>query len=93
MRAIGIRELKASLSGVLDKVEGGEPIRVTKRGRPVADIVPATAGRRSDERLRTLASEGSVTLPTRPLPGRAPRLVRAARSASEIVLAERDEER
>jgi prevent-host-death family protein len=93
MREIGIRELKASLSGVLGRVESGEPIRVTKRGRPVADIVPATAGRRSDERLRALASDGRVTLPTRPLPGRAPRLARAERSASAIVLAERDEER
>lgn len=94
MREIGIRELKASLSGVLGRVESGEPIRVTKHGRPVADIVPATQARQADERLRILALDGRVTLPaTRPLPARPPRLARGKRSASAIVLAERDEDR
>ncbi len=92
MREIGVRELKASLSGVLGRVESGEPVRVTRRGRPVADIVPAGA-RRANDRLRTLAADGRITLPSRPLPERAPSLARAERSATAIVLAERNEER
>ena len=43
MREIGVRELKRSLSETLRAVEDGEQVRVTVRGRPVADIVPAGA--------------------------------------------------
>jgi prevent-host-death family protein len=40
MRSIGTYELKAHLSRVLDEVEGGERILVTRNGKPVAEIVP-----------------------------------------------------
>jgi prevent-host-death family protein len=60
MREVGVRELKASLSSMLHRVEDGEQIRVTVRGRPVADIVPAGA-RRGDERMRELVVDGRVT--------------------------------
>ena len=56
MRQIGVRELKASLSGTL-AVARGERVRVTVRGRPVADIVPAGAVE-ADDGLRRLVSEG-----------------------------------
>lgn len=92
MREIGVRELKASLSGMLRRVEEGEQIKVTVRGRHVADIVPA-GSRRGNERLRALVAEGKVTPAARPHPDRTPRPLRSSRSASAIVLAERDEER
>lgn len=92
MREIGVRELKATLSDVLRQVDGGEPIRVTRRGRPVADIVPAGVHRR-DERLRALIADGRVTPATRPRPSRSPRPLQTGQSASAIVLAERDTER
>lgn len=92
MREIGVRELKASLSSMLRRVEEGEQIKVTVRGRHVADIVPA-GSRRSSEQLRHLVSEGRVTPATRSRPGRAPRPLSTGRSASELVLAERDDER
>jgi prevent-host-death family protein len=38
---IGVRELKAKLSEVLDRVERGEVVGVTNRGRRIAQIVPA----------------------------------------------------
>jgi prevent-host-death family protein len=38
---IGVRELKAKLSEVLDRVERGEIVSVTNRGRRIAQIVPA----------------------------------------------------
>jgi len=92
MREIGVRELKAHLSEVLREVERGGQMRVTVRGRVVADIVPP-AREPWEERRRALVAEGRITPASQPHPRRAPRLVRAERSASAIVLAERDEER
>ena len=92
MNEIGVRELKANLSAVLDRIDDGETIRVTRRGRPIAEIVPAGA-RRSDDRLRVLLADGRIAMPTRPLPSRAPGLMRADRSATALVLSERDDER
>jgi prevent-host-death family protein len=92
MREIGVRDLKKTLSEVLHRVDAGEPIRVTRRGRPVADIVPAAA-RPGEVQLRRLLAEGRLALPTRKHPPRPPRLARATRSATAIVLAEREAER
>jgi prevent-host-death family protein len=92
MREIGVRELKGSLSSVLHRVDEGEQIRVTVRGRPVADIVPA-GPRRGGSRLRELVAEGRVTPAAQARPGRPPRPLDTRRSASAIVLAERDDER
>jgi prevent-host-death family protein len=92
MREIGVRELKTSLSSVLHDVDEGEQIRVTVRGRPVADIVPA-GSRRADERLRALVADGRVTPAARPRPRPSPPPLDTGRSASAIVLAERDDER
>jgi prevent-host-death family protein len=91
MREIGTRELKASLSATLRAVSRGERIRVTVRGRPVADIVPAGAAEGDEDRSR-LVAEGRLTPRTRSLPDRPPRPIPADRSATEIVLAERDAE-
>ena len=84
--------MKADLSGVLRRVDAGEQIRVTKRGRPVADIVPA-GGDRGNRHLRALVAEGRVTLASRPRPSRSPSPADTGHSASAIVLAERDDER
>ncbi len=92
MREIGVRELKSSLSGILRAVEDGEQVRVTIRGRAVADIVPATA-RASEGRLRELVASGQVTPAARPRPSKPPRPMPGKRSASAIILAERDAER
>lgn len=92
MLEIGVRELKAKLSSMLRRVEEGEQIKVTVRGRHVADIVPA-GSRRGSERMRRLVAEGKLTPAARPRPRHAPRPLRTGRSASAIVLAERDEER
>lgn len=92
MREIGVRELKSRLSSVLHQVEEGEQIRVTVRGRPVADIVPA-GGRASETRLRELVASGRVTPASRARPTRRPRPMQSKRSATSIVLAERDADR
>jgi prevent-host-death family protein len=37
---IGVKELKATASAVIDRVEGGAAYVVTKRGRPAAVLLP-----------------------------------------------------
>jgi prevent-host-death family protein len=83
--------LKAKLSSVLRDVENGEPVRVTSRGRPVADIVPVMPER--GEATKKLIAEGRVTPASRPMPKDPPPPRKTGRSASAIVLAEREEER
>jgi prevent-host-death family protein len=92
MREIGVRELKTTLSQTLRAVARGQQVRVTLRGRPLADIVPAGAWT-TDDRLRDLEAQGRLVSPTRPRPGQPPRLVQSAHSASSLVLAERETER
>ena len=63
MKAIGVRELKAHLSGVLRDVQAGEVVLVTDRGRVVAELrAPGAAVAESDaERtLRRLAGSGAL---------------------------------
>ena len=92
MREIGVAELKAKLSSVLKRVEHGERVRVTRRGRPIADIVPPAPER--SEAMKKLIAEGRVTPASRP-PSEAPPATprKTGRSASAIILAEREEDR
>jgi prevent-host-death family protein len=92
MIEMGVRELKRSLSRTLRAVSRGQQVRVTVRGRPIADIVPATAVG-GDSRIRELVAEGRLIAPTRARPRNAPRLAKGRLSASSLVLAERDVER
>lgn len=92
MREVGVRELKQSLSETLRAVADGEQVRVTVRGKAVADIVPARASA-EDDHLRELVAEGRLVAPSRARPKQTPRLARGRRSASSLVLAERDAER
>jgi prevent-host-death family protein len=54
--SVGIRELKNSASSIIDRVEDGESIIVTKRGRPVARIVATSIA----PHLARLVAEGTV---------------------------------
>ena len=91
MREIGVRDLKAQLSSVLRKVEAGERVRVTSRGRPVAEIVPAELPEGQWERM---VAEGRITPARRPPSEASPPTPRkTGRSASAIILAEREEDR
>lgn len=44
-RTIPQRELRNNVGAVLREVASGESLRVTVRGRPVADLVPVSARR------------------------------------------------
>ena len=41
MDSYGLADAKARLSELIDKVEAGETVEITKRGKPVAKVVPA----------------------------------------------------
>lgn len=91
--------MKAKLGSVLRQVEAGERVRVTRRGRPVADIVPvespemARSTPEQGETMKRLIAEGRVTPATRSLPMSPPEPRDTGRSASAFILAEREEER
>ena len=53
---VGIRELKDKASTIIDRVEDGEAITVTKHGRPVARIVSAA----TPPHLAALVADGTV---------------------------------
>lgn len=99
MREIGIGELRAKLSSVIRRVERGERVRVTRRGRAVADVVPVESPEAFEplaepgETTKRLTAEGRVTPATRPLPMSPPSPRDTGRSASAFILAEREEER
>jgi len=62
MAVVGIRELKAHLSQYMKRVQRGEQITVTDRGKPIAVIGPARGSRRNeqlDAMLRTGAARGA----------------------------------
>ena len=57
MKTVGVFEAKAHLSRLLDEVEGGEEVLITRHGREVARLVPPRPGaaetrRESLKRLR-----------------------------------------
>jgi len=91
MEEIGARELKATLSAVLRRVRSGEVVRVTVRGRPVADIVPPRADGSADA-VRSLIAAGRISAPEQARSARPPRLARGERLASALVLADRNAE-
>jgi prevent-host-death family protein len=59
MESIGVRELRQHASRWLARVAKGDSFEITDRGRPVAALVPLTAGR-----WERLVAEGSVRAAT-----------------------------
>jgi prevent-host-death family protein len=65
MDDIGAFEAKTHLAALLDRVEQGEELVITRRGRPVARLVPAADTayvRAADAVARLRALRSSVTL-------------------------------
>jgi prevent-host-death family protein len=44
VESIPVRQLNQDTAGVLARVERGESLEITSRGRPIARLVPATGG-------------------------------------------------
>ncbi len=78
MSSVGVRELRQRASELLRRVERGETIEITDRGRPVALLSPLPEGT-PFERLRAAGEVDDATgelledLP-RPLPSHGPEL-------------------
>ncbi len=73
MAEVGIRELRDHLSRYLDRVQAGEEVVVTDRGRAIARVLPVSGERAIDRLIR----EGRVTPAkqkrrTRPTPLKTP---------------------
>jgi prevent-host-death family protein len=92
MREIGIGELKANLGSVLRRVGEGERVRITRRGRYVADLLPPETDP-AEVQMRKLIAEGRVTPASGSIPKNPPPPRKTGRSASAVILAEREEDR
>ena len=57
MTTVGSFEAKTKLAELLDRVEAGESITITRRGKPVAMLVPAAADEAERARKRALIEE------------------------------------
>jgi len=96
MREIQASDAKTHLPRILDDVERGETVRITRHGRPIARIVPlskskAPRGHGDDARLARLERRGVIRRGTGGRPdwfGRR-RPVRLRGSVLEDVLTER----
>ncbi|HEY6349078.1 MAG TPA: type II toxin-antitoxin system Phd/YefM family antitoxin [Candidatus Angelobacter sp.] len=60
MQEIAISEFKAKCLSVLDEVnKTKKPIRILRRGKPVAEIIPPTPERKR-RRLGTMVGKGTI---------------------------------
>ena len=61
MDSIAVSKFKATCLAVLERVrQTGEPVLVTKRGEPIAEIVPASPPSVDKRRLGMLAGSGRI---------------------------------
>lgn len=88
MEQVPIRVLNQDTAGVLDRVEHGETLEITSRGKPIARIVPVAGGELDD-----LVAAGKVIPPTIHGPIPMPTFSTGDDSISAALIALRDEER
>jgi prevent-host-death family protein len=62
MREVGIKELKRDASAIVDAVEAGETVVITRRGAPVARMGPVAA----PPRVQRLVDQGLMSWPAGP---------------------------
>lgn len=67
---VGLREFKDKVSSYIERVEAGEVVTVTKRGKPVARVIPAgvspgVARLLAEGRLRWHGAKPSLPRPLR----------------------------
>lgn len=85
---VGIRELKARLSEYLQRVERGEIIRVTHRGRAVAQIMPMPGRDNLERGLKERWIAREEDRPPEPVVRQRPRPGTA--SSTELIRRDRD---
>jgi prevent-host-death family protein len=61
MKEVTISEFKAKCCGILEEVrKTRKPIRVTRFGRPVAEIIPPSLAKGTGRRLGTMVGTGII---------------------------------
>jgi len=88
MRAVGVRQLKMHLSEYLRRVQAGERLTVTDRGREIAAIVPIAPAPRLEWAHGMVAEGRARWHGGKPL-GLATRIRARGRSASAMVIEDR----
>lgn len=91
MASVGVRELRQRASELLRRVEAGETIEVTDRGRPVAVLAPIP----DDGPLERLRATGDLTAATIAIEDLPPAMAlpAGAMSPTEALSELRDDER
>jgi len=76
MITVGTYEAKTHLPSLIEKVEGGESVMITRHGKPVARIVPVTdtaeSGRRTSQEI--VAEFRKLRQSVKPAPPGGPRI-------------------
>jgi prevent-host-death family protein len=86
---VGVREAKAHLSRILKRVQEGQEVILTDRGRPVGKIVPIPEQSLSlAERLKRLEDEGLLERRAARGHGRVPEPISVARGLAQRFLQE-----
>jgi len=84
MTQVGIRELRDHLSRYLERVQAGEEVVVTDRGRAVCRVLPMEGERTIDRLIR----EGTVT-PAKKMKRPASRPIKSVGAVSDLVAEQR----
>lgn len=79
MNAVNLADAKAHLSELVDRVEAGEAVEITRRGKPVARLTAATRPRKPIDMPRLQALTASMP--------------KQAQGAVELVRSMRDDDR
>ena len=91
MSEVGVAQLRRELKDWLDRVQSGDEVVITDRGRPIARL----SGVHSSALLDRLAEEGRISGPpaaARPA-ARGRRRATATGEVAELIVAERDARR
>lgn len=91
MTKVNVRTLKDKLSEYLDRARKGESVEVTRRGAPVALLVPLPAKADPYAKLRELEAQGTITIPKNPRGwSKAPPMrIRSRKTLSEMIIEDR----
>ncbi|HEY9420323.1 MAG TPA: type II toxin-antitoxin system prevent-host-death family antitoxin [Thermoanaerobaculia bacterium] len=88
-KTVGIRELKAHLSGLVREVREGATLVITDRGEAVARIVPMPG--KKEDKFKQLLDTGMVAWSGERLPARVPRVpARGPKTVAELLIEDRE---
>jgi prevent-host-death family protein len=90
MKAAGVRELRQHASELLRRVEAGESIEITDRGRPVAVLVPLPGGGPLHH-LRAIGDVAAAEADPHDLPSPLPLAPKALAPSAVLARLRRDE--